>query len=144
MNFLAFITFFLKFMSGPIERSNHFLPQLKEVRSFDLQRITEGLKLILYGLFKKVVIANQIAPFVTGIYSNIDAVNSASLWLLIIIQPLCLYFDFSGYTDMAIGVAKLFGIDLLPNFNKPFFAENMTNFWKRFHISLIMVQRLHI
>jgi len=58
------------------------------------------------------------------------------LWLLIIIQPLCLYFDFSGYTDMAIGVAKLFGIDLLPNFNKPFFAENMTNFWKRFHISL--------
>lgn len=136
MNFLVFITFFPKFLSGPIERSNHFLPQLKEIRSFDPGRITEGLKLILYGLFKKVVIANQIAPFLTGVYSNIDSVSPSALWLLIIIQPLCLYFDFSGYTDMAIGVAKLFGIDLLPNFNKPFFAENMTNFWKRFHISL--------
>jgi len=135
-NFLVFITFFPKFLSGPIERSNHFLPQLKEAKSFDIHRITGGLKLILYGLFKKVVIANQIAPFLTAVYSNIDSVNSSALWLLIIIQPLCLYFDFSGYTDMAIGVAKLFGIDLLPNFNKPFFAENMTTFWKRFHISL--------
>ena len=107
-DFLLYIIFFPKFVSGPIERSNHFLPQLKEGKTFDMGVVSSGLRVILIGLFKKVAIANQLAPYV----------------------------DFSGYTDIAIGIARTFGIEILPNFNSPFFAHNVTTFWKRFHISL--------
>lgn len=136
LDFLLYIVFFPKFLSGPIERSNHFLPQLKAENKFDGQQVTDGLRIALFGFFKKIAIANQIAPFLTRTYANLDATDGSSLWLLLIIQPLYLYFDFSGYTDIAIGFSKSLGINLLPNFNKPFFAENVTNFWKRFHISL--------
>ena len=136
LDFLLYITFFPKFLSGPIERSNHFLPQLKEKQLFNEQEITIGLRIILMGFFKKVAIANQLAPYVFDAFSNINSVDPFSLWILFILLPLYLYFDFSGYTDIAIGLAKTFGIDLLPNFNRPFFAHNVTTFWKRFHISL--------
>jgi D-alanyl-lipoteichoic acid acyltransferase DltB (MBOAT superfamily) len=135
-SFLVYITFFPKFLSGPIERSNHFIPQLKKEQLFDGEQISKGLRILLYGFFKKIAIANQLAPFVSNTFANLGSVDGFSLWILIILLPVYLYFDFSGYTDIAIGFAKLFGIDLLPNFNRPFFAENMTNFWKRFHISL--------
>jgi D-alanyl-lipoteichoic acid acyltransferase DltB (MBOAT superfamily) len=136
LDFLLFITFYPKFLSGPIERSNRFLPQLKAVHPFDRQRVADGLRMAFFGFFKKIAIANQIYPFLSSTYANLDSASSSSLWILIIIQPLCLYFDFSAYTDIAVGTAKTFGIELQPNFNKPFFSENMTNFWKRFHISL--------
>jgi alginate O-acetyltransferase complex protein AlgI len=136
LHFLLYLTFFPKFLSGPIERSNHFLPQLKVDQAFNEQQVSEGLRIALIGFFKKIVIANQLAPFISSAYANVDSTNGTSLWMIIILQPLYLYFDFSGYTEIAIGFAKTFGIQLLPNFNKPFFSQNMTTFWKRFHISL--------
>jgi alginate O-acetyltransferase complex protein AlgI len=136
MNFLLYIIFFPKFLSGPIERSNHFLPQVRLLQPLNDNNITSGLRIALLGFFKKLIIANHLAPFIGNIYSNIDSVGGIFVWLLILIQPLYLYFDFSGYSDIAIGFAKLFGIDLIQNFNKPFLSENLTTFWKRFHISL--------
>ena len=134
--FLLYIVFYPKFLSGPIERSNHFLPQLKVFKSFDEKEVTEGLKIALFGFFKKIVIANQLGTFVTHAYSDISSFGGLNLWVVVLIQPLYLYFDFSGYTDIAVGITKIYGIDLLPNFNKPFLAENVTTFWKRFHMSL--------
>ncbi len=136
LSFLLYIIFFPKFLSGPIERSNHFLPQITRENEFNPSNITEGFRTALLGFFKKIVIANQLAPIVTNAYANIENANELSIFILVVLQPLYLYFDFSGYTDIAIGFSKALGIDLLPNFNKPFFSENMTTFWKRFHISL--------
>jgi alginate O-acetyltransferase complex protein AlgI len=136
LNFLLFLTFYPKFLSGPIERSSHFLPQLKVKQSFNESQVIEGVRIALIGFFKKAVIANQLAPYVISTYADLNTLDGSYLWILFLLQPLYLYFDFSGYTDIAIGFAKMFGIDLLPNFNRPFFSQNMTNFWKRFHISL--------
>lgn len=136
LHFLLYIIFYPKFLSGPIERSNHFLPQLKKCTSFNYAQVTEGLKIALFGFFKKIVIANQLSLVVTSAHSNIESFTTLNLWIVVFLQPLYLYFDFSGYTDIAIGLAKTFGIELVPNFNKPFFSENVTNFWKRFHMSL--------
>ncbi len=135
-DFLLYITFYPKFLSGPIERSNHFLPQLKFKKEYISGNVTEGLRIAFWGFFKKVIIANQLAPFVISTYTNVDSLSTGHVWLAIIVQPLYLYFDFSGYTDIAIGFAKMYGIDLLPNFKRPFLARNITMFWKRFHISL--------
>ena len=136
VHFLLYIIFYPRFLSGPIDRSNHFLPQLKVIKSFDGQKIAAGFRLILFGLFKKVAIANQLVPIVNGAYANIGYSGEFSLWAVLLLQPLYLYFDFSGYTDIAFGFARAFGIELRPNFNRPFMSENMTEFWKRFHISL--------
>jgi D-alanyl-lipoteichoic acid acyltransferase DltB (MBOAT superfamily) len=136
LDFLLYIAFFPKFLSGPVERSNHFLPQLKKPHLFNEGQLTEGLKIILLGFFKKLAIANPLAPFIMSAYSNLNSTDGYSFWILFLLQPIYLYFDFSGYTDIAIGLAKTFGIELLPNFNRPFLAENVTTFWKRFHISL--------
>lgn len=136
LHFLLFITFYPKFLSGPIERSNHFLPQLKENKSFNELQVIDGLRTALFGVFKKVVVANQLAPYVLDRFTNLNAVEGYSLWITFLITPLYLYFDFSGYTDIAIGLAKTMGIELRPNFNRPFFSENVTTFWKRFHMSL--------
>jgi D-alanyl-lipoteichoic acid acyltransferase DltB (MBOAT superfamily) len=88
------------------------------------------------GFFKKIAIANNLAPYFLDAYSEASLMNGDMLWVILFLGPLYLYFDFSGYTDIAIGIAKALGIQLLPNFNRPFFSENMTTFWKRFHISL--------
>lgn len=136
IHFLLYIIFYPRFLSGPIERSNHFLPQLQVIQSFNEQKVTDGLKMALFGVFKKVAIANQLAPFINSCYANLNSADGFSLWILLLIQPLYLYFDFSGYTDIALGFAKTFGIELIPNFNRPFLSENITTFWKRFHISL--------
>lgn len=135
-NFLLFIIFYPKFISGPIERSNHFLPQLKIFKPFDGQRISDGLRIALTGFFKKVVIANSLGLIITDVYTDVSSFSGSDLWLITLIQPLYLYFDFSGYTDIAIGFAMTFGIDLAPNFNLPFSSENVTTFWRRFHMSL--------
>ena len=136
LNFLLYITFYPKFLSGPIERSDHFLPQLKVNKLFDEQQVGEGLRIALFGFFKKIVIANKLAPYLYSAFTDINSADGLSLWILFFLQPLYLYFDFSGYTDIVRGFAKTLGIELLPNFNRPFFSENMTTFWKRFHISL--------
>lgn len=136
LKILLFITFYPKYLSGPVERSNHFLPQIVSSQVFNHKQVTDGLRIALFGVFKKVAIANQLAPFLNHSYANLNSTDGSSLWFLFVLQPLYLYFDFSGYTDIAIGLAKTYGIDLLPNFNRPFFSENVTTFWKRFHISL--------
>ena len=135
-DFFLYITFFPKFLSGPIERSNHFLTQLNGEIKFNEQQVNDGLRIALIGFFKKVAIANQLAPIVLNTYHDISTADPYSLWFGLLVTPLYLYFDFSGYTDIAIGLAKTMGIDLLPNFERPFFAENVTVFWKRFHMSL--------
>jgi len=136
MHFLLYISFFPRYLSGPIDRSNRFLPQLRIEKTFNGDRIARGFRLILFGLFKKVVIANQLASVVNGAYTSNGNLDEYSLWIVFLIQPLYLYFDFSGYTDIAFGIARGFGIELRPNFNRPFMSQSMTEFWKRFHISL--------
>jgi alginate O-acetyltransferase complex protein AlgI len=135
-HFLLYMVFYPRFISGPIDRSNLFLPQLKEPKKFDAANITAGARLVLFGLFKKVVVANQLSVIVHGAFNTLNSPDSYNLWVVVLIQPLYLYFDFSGYTDIAIGFARAFGIKIPMNFNRPFLAENMTNFWKRFHASL--------
>ena len=136
LHFLLYITYFPKFLSGPVERSNHFLPQLSLKQEFNEKQVSDGLRIALIGFFKKVAIANQLAPYIISAYADIHTAEPYSLLILFLIVPLYLYFDFSGYTDIAIGFSKLFGFDLLPNFNRPFLAENVSTFWKRFHMSL--------
>jgi len=135
-HFLLYLIFYPRFLSGPIDRSNHFIPQLKEKQPFNEQKVIDGLRLILFGLFKKVAIANQLAPAVLGAYTDLESADTHSLLIILLIQPVYLYFDFSGYTDIAFGVARTFGLELRPNFRRPFLAETVTDFWKRFHISL--------
>lgn len=135
-NFLLYIIFYPKFVAGPIERSDHFLNQLKRKQDFTSQRTNEGLQLVLIGFFKVVVISQQLGFYVNNVYSDLSTVGGFNLWLVVIIQPFYLYFDFSGYTDIALGLAKTYGIALLPNFNKPYLSQNVTSFWKNFHISL--------
>lgn len=135
-SFFLYIVFFPKFISGPIERSNRFMPQLKDSKTFNKEQFESGLRIVLTGVFKKVAIANQLAPYAINSMTNTTYSEGYTMWVIFLLQPLYLYFDFSGYTDIGIGVAKMFGIDLMPNFNRPFFSENMTTFWKRFHISL--------
>ncbi|MBK7480417.1 MAG: hypothetical protein IPI69_12330 [Bacteroidales bacterium] len=137
--FFQYIIFFPKFLSGPVERSNHFLPQLRKNINISDLYLADGAKLVLIGYFKKVAIANQLSSYALSVYS-FDQAGGCLSWVLFIIQPLYLYFDFSGYTDIALGISKMFGIDLLPNFQRPFFAENVTTFWKKVpYVSVILV-----
>lgn len=134
--FSLYIFFFPKFLSGPVERSNRFLPQITNDLGFDHRNLTAGFQLILSGFFKKAAIANQLGYFVNDVYGNLDYYSGPTLWMVVLLQPVYLYFDFSGYTDMALGFARLFGIRLTPNFERPFLAENVSVFWRRFHMSL--------
>lgn len=136
IHFLLYLIFYPRFLSGPVDRSNKFIPQLKEKKLFNEAQVIDGLRLILFGLFKKVAIANQLAPVVLGAYGDLGSADTNSLLIVLLIQPIYIYFDFSGYTDIAFGVARLFGLELRPNFKRPFLAETVTDFWKRFHISL--------
>jgi D-alanyl-lipoteichoic acid acyltransferase DltB (MBOAT superfamily) len=130
------LIFFPKFLSGPVERSNHFFPQVRNLKSFNPQIVTSGFRLFLFGMFKKVVIANNMSEIVFNTYDNVHLYTGFPLITTLLIQAIYLYCDFSGYTDMALGSAKIFGIDLMPNFNRPFLAKNVTEFWKRWHMSL--------
>lgn len=136
LRFFLYIIFFPKFISGPIERSNLFLQQFPLKNEFDSSNLTEGFRLALLGFFKKIIIANHLGNSISQLYSCTDDYMGYQIIALILLQPLYLYFDFSGYTDIALGFARAFGIKLSPNFNKPFLSENMTIFWRRFHISL--------
>jgi D-alanyl-lipoteichoic acid acyltransferase DltB (MBOAT superfamily) len=134
--FATFLTFFPKFLAGPVERSNHFLPQSKTNIEFKSHNISLGLRLFLWGMFKKVVIGNNLATPVMMVYNDVHHYSGVPLLTVLIIQALHLYCDFSGYTDMALGTAKIFGINLVDNFNRPFLAKSVGEFWRRWHISL--------
>ena len=134
--FATYLLFFPKFLSGPVERSNHFLPQLNNQVKFDSRNIESGVRLFLLGLFKKVVIADSLYVAVVSVYDDVYHFERAPLVIVFVIQTVYIYCDFSGYTDMALGISKIFGINLIDNFNRPFLARNISEFWRRWHISL--------
>ena len=136
VDFLIYMLFFMKFLSGPIERGGDLLPQLKDPRPFIYSNAVTGLKYILLGLIKKLLIANQISPQTDVMFHSIHDLSGIQLLMTCLLYPIELYADFSGYTDIAIGGAYMFGIKLSPNFNRPFAARSTADFWRRWHMSL--------
>lgn len=134
--FATFVAFFPQLVAGPIERASNLLPQFFKKRNFNYNKAIDGSRQILWGLFKKVVIADNCAPYVDEIFQNFSNHSSASLIMGVVIFAFQIYADFSGYTDIAIGIAKLFGFDFKRNFNYPYFSTNISEFWKKWHISL--------
>lgn len=134
--FTTFLLFFPKFLSGPVERSNYLLPQLTKPANYHRKNLEIGSRLILWGLFKKLVIADNLYEAVSHVYSNVHGFHGVSLLTVLIVQTIYIYCDFSGYTNIALGIAKCFGINLMNNFNRPFLAKNVSEFWRRWHISL--------
>jgi D-alanyl-lipoteichoic acid acyltransferase DltB (MBOAT superfamily) len=130
------VSFFPLLVAGPIERATHLLPQLKRNRTFNYEQASAGMKQILWGLFKKVVIADGCAEFTNLIFQNSADYNGSTLLLGSIFFAFQIYGDFSGYSDIAIGSARLLGIDLLRNFAYPYFSRDIAEFWRRWHISL--------
>ena len=136
IDYSLFVSFFPLLVAGPIERATHLLPQIKNTRTFDTSKAIDGLRQILWGLLKKIVIADQCAEYVNLIFNNSSDYSGATLVVGAVIFTIQVYCDFSGYSDIALGTARLFGIELIQNFNFPFFAQNISDFWRRWHISL--------
>jgi len=132
----VFVSFFPLLVAGPIERANHLLPQVQRRRTFDYTQAADGCKLMLWGFFKKVVIADSLASTVDAIFRNYPDKNAYSLIIGAIAFSFQIYCDFSGYSDIAIGTAKLLGFEVLNNFSFPYFSRNIAEFWRRWHISL--------
>ena len=133
--FALFLGFFPKLIQGPIERGSDLLPQLHRPYLFDYQNMRHGLWQIEQGLFKKLVIADRLAIFVNAVYNNVQTYTGFPLIIATYLYALQIYFDFSAYTDIALGVARLFGINLTQNFNSPYLADSVPEFWRRWHIS---------
>jgi alginate O-acetyltransferase complex protein AlgI len=136
ITYSLFVSYFPLLVAGPIERATHLLPQIKKRRFFDYNQAIDGVHQIIWGLFKKVVIADNCALYANDIFNNYQSMNSLSLVLGAIYFAFQIYGDFSGYSDIALGTSKLFGIDLLRNFNYPYFSRDIAEFWRRWHISL--------
>ncbi|MEE9372253.1 MAG: MBOAT family O-acyltransferase [Saprospiraceae bacterium] len=136
LHFFAFVSFFPQLVAGPIERARDLLPQFEIKRSFDLESTKKGLRQILWGLFKKVVIADGCAVYVNLIFDAPDSYSSILLILGAVLFSIQIYCDFSGYSDIAIGLAKLLGFKLTKNFDFPFFSTSITEMWRRWHITL--------
>ncbi len=136
VNFAAYVAFFPQLVAGPIERATNLLPQFSRKRNFTFEQGKSGLYLIIWGLFKKVVIADNCAFFVNQIFNNHTAYSAGELWIGALLFAFQIYGDFSGYSDIAIGTARLFGFDLMTNFKFPYFSKNIGDFWRRWHISL--------
>ena len=136
LRFATFVCFFPQLMAGPIERARHLLPQFNQFPPIRLQNFTDGASLFLVGLFKKLALANYLSFYVERVYDNPKAFGPAALLTGTFAFAWQIFFDFSGYTDMARGVAKLLGFDLILNFNNPYLATGLGDFWSRWHISL--------
>lgn len=134
--FLTYIAFFPQVLSGPIERAHHMLPQFREPPPFDGNKATDGLRQILWGFFKKTVVADNCAVLVNDVFGAPGGHSGSTLLLVALLYSFQIYGDFSGYSDIAIGVARLFGIDLRQNFAYPYFSRDIAEFWRRWHISL--------
>ncbi len=136
VDYSLFVSYFPLLVAGPIERATHLLPQIKVKRNFDFEKAKEGVYQIIWGLVKKVVIADSCAIYANQIFNNSQSMNSLSLILGAIYFAFQIYGDFSGYSDIALGTSKLFGLDLLKNFNFPYFSRDIAEFWRKWHISL--------
>jgi len=136
INYSVFVSFFPLLVAGPIERATHLLPQIVKPREFDYSKATDGLRQILWGLFKKIVIADNCAEYANIIFNNSGDYSGSTLVVGALFFTFQIYGDFSGYSDIALGTARLFGIDLLRNFAFPYFSRDIAEFWRRWHISL--------
>ena len=136
ISFAAFVSFFPQLVAGPIERATNLLPQFYDKRKFDYSKAVDGLRQILWGLFKKVVIADNCAEYANMIFNNSADHSGSTLVLGAIFFTFQIYGDFSGYSDIAIGISRLFGFDLMKNFAFPYFSRDIAEFWRRWHISL--------
>ncbi len=134
--FFAFISFFPQLVAGPIERATNLLPQFLKKREFNYDTAVDGMRQILWGLFKKIVVADNCAVYVDQVFSTYAEQSGSTLLMAAIFFTFQIYGDFSGYSDIAIGTAKLFGIKLMRNFNVPYFSRDIAEFWRRWHISL--------
>ena len=136
INYSVFVSFFPLLVAGPIERATHLLPQILKNRVFDYSKAVDGLRQIVWGLFKKIVIADNCAEFANTIFNNSANYSGSTLVLGALFFTFQIYCDFSGYSDIALGTARLFGIELLRNFAFPYFSRDIAEFWRRWHISL--------
>lgn len=136
VSFATYVAFFPTIMSGPIDRPNTFLPQLEKPRSFVVDDCAEGCKRVLWGLFLKFCIADQLSPYTDSVLNNYYHHNATSIVLACVLYSFQLYADFCGYSEMAIGTARMMGIKVTENFLRPFFAQNIAEFWRRWHMSL--------
>ena len=136
VQFFAFVSFFPQLVAGPIERATNLLPQFEKPRKFDYNEAVDGMKQILWGLFKKIVVADNCAVYVDQVFNTYQDQTGSTLLLAAILFTFQIYGDFSGYSDIAIGTSKLFGIRLMRNFNVPYFSRDIAEFWRRWHISL--------
>lgn len=134
--FFAYVSFFPQLVAGPIERATSLLPQFEQRRHFDYGEAADGMRQMLWGFFKKMVVADSCAMYVDAIFEHPGWYSGASLLLAAVLFTIQIYCDFSGYSDIAIGCAKLFGIRLRRNFNVPYFSRDIAEFWRRWHISL--------
>jgi alginate O-acetyltransferase complex protein AlgI len=136
IHFLVFILFFPHLVAGPIVRARDFLPQLRRPKRWDWLRLQFGVQLFLMGLFKKLAIADRMAQFADPVFAEPGTFGTGTLWIATVAYAIQIYGDFSGYTDMALGSAHMFGYKLAPNFRMPYLAANLSEFWRRWHISL--------
>lgn len=134
--YALFVSFFPQLVAGPIERPENLIPQLKAEIKFKKDDLVEGLKIAIVGYFKKIVIADGVAAFVNGVYNNVAEANGLTAVLATVMFAIQIYCDFSGYSDIAIGVARMMGIKLCDNFNRPYSATSIKDFWRRWHMSL--------
>ncbi len=133
--FALYLAFFPKILSGPIERGKKLLPQFHHPSALNWDDITVGMRLMLFGLFKKVVIADRLALFVNEVFNNPGTYHSWTVMIALVFLSFQIYLDFSGYTDLALGIARVFGINLTQNFKRPYLSENIVEFWNRWHLS---------
>lgn len=136
VNYSVFVSFFPLLVAGPIERATHLLPQITKPRIFNYAKAADGMRQILWGLFKKIVIADNSAEIANQIFNNSDQYNGSTLLIGAFFFSIQIYCDFSGYSDIALGTARLLGIELLRNFAFPYFSRDIAEFWRRWHISL--------
>ena len=138
-NFVAyasFVSFFPQLVAGPISRAEDMLPKFLQKREIDSEKMSQGISQITLGFFKKIVVADSIGLFVDGTFASLDVMSDFQILLSVIFYSFQIYCDFSGYTDIALGLGKIFGIEFKTNFNRPYFSKNFSEFWDRWHISL--------
>ncbi|WP_426476870.1 MBOAT family O-acyltransferase [Chryseobacterium sp. CBSDS_008] len=136
IDYAVFVSYFPLLVAGPIERATHLLPQIQKKRTFSYEQAADGMRQILWGFFKKMVIADNCAPLVNEIFNNYQTESPANLVIGALLFAFQIYGDFSGYSDIALGVSRLFGVELLKNFAFPYFSRDIAEFWRRWHISL--------
>lgn len=136
ISFASYVSFFPQLVAGPIERATHLLPQFYHSKKFEFRSAMDGMTQILWGLFKKIVVADNAAQYANMVFNDYESYSSLSLVLGAVMFAFQIYGDFSGYSDIAIGTAKLFGYDLMKNFSTPYFSRDIAEFWRRWHISL--------